>query len=304
MPISLKPVSRRKFLEIGGAATCAYLAGTPFAAIAKPVEKDYWALFSDTHISANRGEVHNGVNMAGHLDSVVKEVLDDNKMLPSAVLVNGDCAYQSGEEADYATFLEGLNPLRTASVPIHLSLGNHDHRGHFAKVLHQENEIGRTVPDKFISRIKTSHANWLLLDSLEQTSSPNGTIGQRQLEWLTTMLDKSRHTPAIIVVHHNPFFGEGKSSGLLDTSAMMEALRPRSNAKAIIFGHTHKWGTTRDETSGIHLVNLPPVAYPFEPSQPSGWVKAILHKNGLDLELRCIDIGHPSHAQKVSLNWR
>ena len=40
---------------------------------------------------------------------------------------------------------------------------------------------------------------------------------------------------------------------------------------AYIYGHTHNWKVESD-TSGIHLINLPPVSYVFREGEPSGWV--------------------------------
>jgi Icc protein len=59
----------------------------------------------------------------------------------------------------------------------------------------------------------------------------------------------------------------------------------------------------RDE-SGIHLVNLPPVAYIFREGQPSGWVRATLELDGMRMELRCVDQSHKDHGQIVNLKWR
>ena len=284
MPISLKPVSRRSFIAKGTLAALACFAKFPLIASAASVDKNYVALFSDTHIAANLAELSKGVNMADHLDSVVREVLSAGGARPTALLVNGDCAYQMGEEADYATFVSRIKPLRDASIPIHLTLGHE-------------------VAEHFVGSFKTSRANWYLMDSLDKTNFAPGMVGQPQLDWLAAALDKNKRTPAIVVVHHNPVFAAEKKNGLLDTDGLMEVLRPRKQVKAVIYGHTHTWKITRD-TSGIQLINLPPIAYVFEEGQPSGWVKAMVQKNGIELELSCLDKTHPSHGQKVSLEWR
>ena len=76
----------------------------------------------------------------------------------------------------------------------------------------------------------------------------------------------------------------------------------RQFLKAIFFGHTHVWERVKYE--GIHLVNLPPVAYVFQAGEPSGWVHARLERNGIELELRCVDPTHKSHGRPVKLQWR
>ena len=47
---------------------------------------------------------------------------------------------------------------------------------------------------------------------------------------------------------------------------------PRKQVKAYFYGHTHIWGRT--DISGIHLVNLPAMAWAFDPTQPRGFVTA------------------------------
>ena len=73
--------------------------------------------------------------------------------------------------------------------------------------------------------------------------------------------------------------------------------------KAYFFGHTHVWRVTQDE-SGIHLINLPPIAYVFQEGNPSGWVRATLEHDGIKLELRCVDTTHKAHGEVKALKWR
>lgn len=77
---------------------------------------------------------------------------------------------------------------------------------------------------------------------------------------------------------------------------------PRKQVKAYIFGHTHYWKVYK--RGDIHLVNLPPVAYPFQERAPSGWVRVELLPDGAQLELVSLDDKHPSHGHKVDLKWR
>ena len=140
-----------------------------------------------------------------------------------------------------------------------------------------------------------------MLDSLEETLSTPGLLGRAQLDWLAGALDANRDKPALVMIHHNP--GLTGNVGLKDTSAFFAVIRPRKQVKAYIFGHTHAWNVWQDQ-SGIHLINLPPVAYVFEPGQPAGWVHAMLEREGMQLELRCVDPAHNSQGQIVKLQWR
>ena len=86
-------------------------------------------------------------------------------------------------------------------------------------------------------------------------------------------------------------------------SARFEVIRPRKQVKAYIYGHTHTWRVEKDDT-GLHLINLPPVAYVFQEGEPSGWVRMTLREDGMKLELRCIDSSHAKHGQTFDLKWR
>src|SRR6185312_15028589 len=123
MPIYLPPISRREFLRRSVLATAGLAISPRLFAAEKHSDEDFWALFSDPHIAADRTVVHNQVNMAEHLDSVVREVAT-LPARPAGVFVNGDCAFNSGEKSDYGAFARALEPLR--QTPIHLTLGNHD----------------------------------------------------------------------------------------------------------------------------------------------------------------------------------
>jgi 3',5'-cyclic AMP phosphodiesterase CpdA len=155
-------------------------------------------------------------------------------------------------------FTDLLQPIRKAKGPVHLALGNHDNRERFREALNTEKVAKRPVADRQAALIKAPRANWFVLDSLEKTLSTPGVIGREQLDWLAKALDEHSSKPALILVHHNPG-ALANVRGLKDTEAFMGVIRPRKQVKAYVFGHTHRWSVTPDE-SGIHLINLPPVA--------------------------------------------
>src|SRR2546423_46539 len=228
MPIHLPPISRRRFLK-GTLATGAGLVIAPelFAA-QKNSDPDFWALFSDIHLAGDRHQLGRGINMAGHFATASHELLALEKM-PAGLFVNGDCAFNSGENADYATVAELLTPLRNAGMPIHLALGNHDDRERFWAAFADEKAANRPLTDRQASLVKTAKANWFILDSLERTLATPGLLGQEQLNWLAKALDENATKPAIVMIHHNP--GLSGNMGLKDTAALFEVIRPRKQVK-------------------------------------------------------------------------
>lgn len=301
MPIHLPTLSRREFLKRSLVAGAALAASPGLLAAARRADSSSVALLADTHIAADRARVVREVNMTQHLQTVTQELLELPRR-PAGVFILGDCALSSGESGDYATLMELLNPLQAGGLPVHLALGNHDHRENFWEAVKAQKAAKRPMVDRHVAMVGTSHVNWFMLDSLERTLQTPGLLGQAQFDWLTRTLDANRRKPAIILVHHNPGTGEN-NTGLKDTAALLEITRPRKQVKAWIFGHTHQWSVTED-ASGIHLVNLPPVAYIFRQGNPSGWVRATTRRDGLRLELRSVDAQHRQHGQVVDLKWR
>jgi 3',5'-cyclic AMP phosphodiesterase CpdA len=299
MPIYLPPIRRREFLRRTMIAAAGLVLSPRLFAAEKQVDENFWALFSDPHIAADRTLVHNNVNMADHLDAVVKEVVGLPTQ-PAAILVNGDCAYNTGEKEDYATFSRALDPLR--QIPIHLTLGNHDNRERFWDGLATDKTAKRPVADKQVLMVPGAKVNWFVLDSLDKTLATPGELGKAQLDWLAQTLDANAGKPAIVMVHHNPGMTENVP-GLKDTAAFLEIIRPRKHVKAYFCGHTHVWNITQDE-SGIHFINLPPISYLFKEGKPSGWVRATVAADSMKLELRCIDTKHSQHGEVKELKWR
>ena len=298
MPLHLAPLSRRAFLRRSLAASAGVLTLRATAASADP---DRWALFSDTHIAGDQAAISREVNMAAHLRAAVAEVRA-LAVPPAGLIVNGDCALDAGFAEDYATFTELLAPLREAALPLHFTLGNHDERNVFWTSLKDSKPATPPLTGKHVSVIEGARANWFLLDSLDVTKATPGRLGDEQRAWLAQALDARSGKPALLMVHHNPIAPEGKKAGLLDTEELLALALPRGQVKAIFFGHTHTWRFAEQE--GLHLVNLPAVAYPFTPSQVTGWVDCKLRDGGAALEMRANDIAHAAHGKVTELAWR
>ncbi|MGC3961392.1 MAG: metallophosphoesterase [Verrucomicrobiota bacterium] len=301
MPIQLNPISRRTFLR-RALLTGAGLALAPqLHAAMRRTDATSFALLADTHIAAEATKVHRSVNMSEHFKTVAREIIG----LPeraARVFIVGDCAFNAGETTDYAQLSSLLDPLRADGLTLNLALGNHDHRENFWAALESQKAARRPIAQKQVAFIKTKHLNWLMLDSLDTTMQTPGALGVDQLQWVAKILDVNKAMPAVILVHHNP--GEdNKIGGLKDTEALLEIIRPRKQVKAWIYGHTHNWKMTED-ASGVHLVNLPPVAYIFREGDPAGWIHARTRPDGMKLELRAIDPSHKAHGQVVDLKWR
>ncbi|MDB6059008.1 MAG: Metallophosphoesterase [Verrucomicrobiales bacterium] len=301
MPIYLPAISRRRFLATTLTAAAGALCAPSLLAARRKTDADTWAFLSDIHISADPKKVARNTNMTDNLKAVRKEILSWPTR-PSGLLVNGDLAFNSGESVDYAAVTKLFDPIRKDQIPVWLGIGNHDNRERFWDSVKSAKKTQTGLADRQVMMISNKHANFFVLDSLIETLKTPGLVGEEQREWLKKTLDANADKPAIIIFHHNPV-ESGMAANLNDEKEMFEILRPRKQVKAWFFGHTHFWNTQQDE-SGIHLVNLPCVAYPFKPEAPSGWVHSTLKPEGMRLELRCVDKTHKQQGDVKDLKWR
>ncbi len=299
MPLHILP-NRRQFLASSLAAGAA-LSLSRFAGANDAKSTATFALLADSHIAADKEAVLREVKMAEHLTKVWEEV---RAAKPAGMLLHGDVAVLKGEAGDYKTVAELLIPAGKAEMPMHFMLGNHDDRDQFRDVL--KDQAASPIESKQVAVLEAGPVNWFLLDSLDKPNSTPGVLGAEQLKWLSAALDNHADKPALISVHHHPVWPKNdpnfKNGGITDTVPLFEILQPRKHVKAVFFGHTHDWAVAQHE--GIHLVNLPPVAYVFSAGRPSGWVQAILAANGLTLTLSSLDKAHKQHGEKHELAWR
>jgi hypothetical protein len=287
-----------KRAALAGAA--AALAPQSYAGLfSKARDKHTFAFFSDTHIAADAKLNHGGINMADNLAACAHQ-LAKWRVRPAAIIVNGDLAFSYGQPEDYPMFGKLIHPVR-ALAPMHLSLGNHDERRNFWQAFPDDAAQQASVPDKQVAVFASDYANWFLLDSLDVTSHTPGDLGAAQLDWLARELSVQTEKPAIVVCHH-PLDVTGLM-GLKDSAALEDLLIRNKQVKAFIFGHTHDWNLSQ-HPCGVHLINLPQTAYAFQAGRPSGWVRATLARDSMEIELRCLDLHHPEHAQVKRLKWR
>ena len=308
MPVRLPPISRRQFvgrsLALGSAGSM--LSGVLAAAVSEGVELDRnrVALLADTHISADPNRVypgtkwpgspvkddeHESVHIAKCLVEAGKRVIALNPR-PAHLIVNGDCALSNGKEAEYRQFLRLVEPIRSAGITVHVTIGNHDNRenlwGLLPFLMKEQMGVQAEV-------IELPHANLVLLDS-----GRTGTLGEKQLDWLARQLDERADKPAFIFGHFNPYPNRGVRpiKGMPDGASLLKLLAERKHARAYFCGHTHEW--QHDQRGDLHLINQPAVSYYFGKGHAHGWVDMKLSEKSADLELHCIDPNHRQHGEQ------
>lgn len=304
MPLHTAPLSRRSFLTRGGAALAGITVLRRGWAAPPEADPNVFALLSDTHVPATPDVAANGTNMTDNIRKVVGEVIAA-RVRPSAVFINGDCAYLKGLADDYANLARCVAPLAEAGYPLHVTMGNHDHRGRLFAALSDQKPEQPLLESRHVTIVESPHANWFLLDSLTETDVVTGELGEEQRHWLARALASRPDKPALVMAHHTPQFEpppEGKVwGGLKDTREFFHLLADHKQVKAFVYGHSHVWATVK--RGDLHLINLPPVAYVFRDGLPNGWVQARVREGGLSLTLRTIAAHHPQNNEQINLSW-
>jgi 3',5'-cyclic AMP phosphodiesterase CpdA len=334
MPAHLIPISRRQFLA-GSAGSIAALGQAQLFGDESIVNPDSWALLSDTHLlSASSIERHYAANKAAmdkratvvaeNFDRAARQV-NALPQKPTGLIVNGDCVHVGGRD-EYDLLASKFALLET--IPIHVTMGNHDHRGDFTNAFRERTERDNRVllENRHVSLLKSRHANFILLDSLTMQTPDRpvkgpGILGKEQLEWFESVLDSTSDKPAIVMFHHNidpsdeyqkraarkqlvvesasPF--KGLAGGLEDSDQLLDLLQTKPHVKAVVTGHMHQFRVFKWRK--VYFVSLPSVGYTFDAKEPVGWIRMQLKDGGAGLQLQTLDAKHARHQHPANLNW-
>jgi len=292
-------ISRRTFLasSIAGAA----VLGWGIRTRAQEPKADRWILLADPHIPGDP-EKADGKPPIKPVEKlrIMRDGVLGLDYTPVGLLIGGDCAYLHGEHQDYVTLKQELQPIVDAGIPLHMAMGNHDNRERFWEVFpdHQKLSAG-SVEGKHAYTLDAPNGTWFILDSNRETDFTPGELGAAQLEWLAQELDKRSDKPVLLMAHHYP---EGEN-GILDFESFWKVIQPRKQVKAFFYGHSHVW--SMQQRDGVHLVNLPALAWLFkEEGIPRAWVEAAVREGGAELKVHVMNGVALPEGGKYTLNWR
>jgi Icc protein len=310
MPIHFASCSRRRFLGAAALVGGGWL--TRFESLAAEGGSQSFALLSDTHIAADPEAVLRETHLCNNLRSVVAEV----KAMPqpaAAVLLNGDAALNAGLREDYEQLAKQLAPLiGESAAPLHIGLGNHDDRENFRTIT--KPGAPSPIATKHVALVEGRDVNWFMVDTLRFTNKVEGELGEEQRAWLDAALKAHADKPALVIGHHNlqfPPASQGdtaapaqrvRHTGIVDTEPFVALLEKHRHVKAYVYGHTHTWAHQRRE-SGLHLINLPPVAYVFDKKRPNGWVEVTTTADKAIFRLHALNKDHAENGSKVELSF-
>jgi len=291
-------LSRRQFLSAGLALAGGALSVSPRRAFSESAgsrnEILRLALLSDTHTPHNPDNRFGGLYPYRNLQEAVGRI---SSVMPDGLVVTGDVARLTGNAGSYENFKKLLAPI--SQRPIHLALGNHDHRNNFLRAFENYTGDAEQVEGKHVVTADTSPLRLILLDSLLWVNLFPGQLGKAQRLWLQAYLKACDDRPTILFVHHT--INDG-ANDLMDARKLIDIIRPAKKVKAVMFGHSH--ACSFSQIHGIHLINVPALGFNFSDRQPVGWIDARLTAKGGEFTVRAIAGNRRLDGHVRRLNWR
>lgn len=170
------------------------------------------------------------------------------------VVFAGDLADRSRTQA-YAQFREVLEDLRP---PYALTVGNHDNRAVFLKVLGQRHADStgfvQSAHDAGAYRV-------IVLDTLKAQPGgapvdSTGVLCDARLDWARTQLALAQDRPVVVVLHHPPLAVgiSGDPMSLQDPTPLIDAMVAHGDVRHVVSGHVHM--TTTSWHRGIPFTTI------------------------------------------------
>lgn len=193
---------------------------------------------SDLHIREPGRLAYGRIDTAPYLRQAVDSIARLPQR-PDALVITGDLT-DFGRAAEYDHLRALLAPL--APLPIYLMPGNHDDR----------DQLRASFPDHahylghggFVQySVPVGGLQLVALDTVVPHASEGGLCAER-LDWLAAELERQRHRPVVIAMHHPPFrtlIGHMDEIGLLEGADALEAIVARHpNVERVVCGHLHR----------------------------------------------------------------
>lgn len=216
-----------------------------------------FVVLADIHI-VPESKLSHGLDTLDRLEQAVAYV---NTVHADAdfVIFAGDLA-DHGEPAAYERFKTAIAPL---TPPVHLTLGNHDHRPTFLDVMGKDHAHPNTGCIDHV--IDAGGHRVIVLDTSDPELRGAGRLEPSQIDWLKARLDEAPDTPVVIVLHHNitPFNVQTDYIILEDNAVFADAVLSHAHVRQVISGHVHM--TTAGNYKGVPFCTFAGAHYNIEP---------------------------------------
>lgn len=189
---------------------------------------------TDTHVNApGSSEVFAKFGMADKLRRVLRHIEAGER--PAFIIITGDLVHE-GQVEDYRYLRDILDEAsRELSIPIHVVLGNHDHRVPFREgYLHEAGSEAAYYYNVTIEGLRLIGLN------SQVAGQHHGTVDEEQLAWLQEQLLIPAPHGTIIALHHPMLTINGMpGEHILSNTEQVAGILQSGDVKAILAGHVH-----------------------------------------------------------------
>lgn len=194
-----------------------------------------FVVMSDLHV-VPEGELSMTLDTGARLEQAVDAVIARYRDADFCILA-GDLT-DLGQPSAYERLKIIIARL---PIPVHITLGNHDHRPSFLSVFgdHFVAETGKV--DKVID---LKGYRIIVLDSSEP-GRVDGVLEATQIAWLRARLAEAMDRPVVVILHHNAnaLHIESDDIRILEPDAFIAALKSHPDIRQVIAGHVHLTST-------------------------------------------------------------
>ncbi len=193
-------------------------------------------VLSDLHI-VPEGETSLGLDTTARLMAGIAAI-NARHADADLVVIAGDLA----DLGDRASYLRLQDSLAALTVPLSITIGNHDDRPAFLDVFGADQAAETGFVDRVID---LKGYRIILLDSAIEHGRHDGRLEPAQLDWLTARLDDAEHRPVIVILHHhaNPLRTAVDEIILQNGAEFADVLARHPDIRQVIAGHVHYTST-------------------------------------------------------------
>ncbi|MEU9333892.1 metallophosphoesterase [Streptomyces sp. NPDC048290] len=203
---------------------------------------------SDTHIERTAGPNRHGVDATESLRLMLGELRHQRGV--DAIMVTGDVA-DDGAVESYTIARELIGEFAAQlGVPLFFTVGNHDDRAAFGKVL-GSGHLAVDGSDRATTVLSSAEGEkaavsvvrgyrFITMDS-QVPGQVYGGLSDAQLDWLNDLLRTTGERGTIVAFHHPPIAMDvdtQRAFGLRNPRSLAEVLRG-SDVRAVLTGHFH-----------------------------------------------------------------
>ena len=172
--------------------------------------------------------------------------------VPAAAINLGDIMLRAGNEVEWVNFWHYSEPI-TQKMPLYITRCNHEGNSDADELALRK--YGKMQGKNFYYHVVHEYILFLMLDT--EVRGEEGRIGNKQLEWLDSLLNSAAGDSAIqdiFIFMHRPLYPQGfhQGSDLVNADSLHARFSLNEKIRAVFSGHDHLFNVNIKE--GVHYI--------------------------------------------------